>query len=103
MASSILHYKEYMQLFSGKSFKRLKHQKSTLEKELIDRMSGYILGAFGLIAGLAWNDAIKGSIEYLFPLNKDSIPAKFLYAIIMTILVVFVTLYAIRLIQRSKK
>lgn len=90
-----------MQFFAGKSFKRLKEKSSTLEREILDRVSGYILAAFGLVAGLAWNDAIKALIDYFFPLNKDSIPAKFLYASIMTVLVVIITLYIMRLIQRS--
>lgn len=46
-----------------------------------------VTSALGLVAGLAWNDAIKNFIEVLFPLAKNSLFAKFLYALIMTVIV----------------
>ncbi len=59
-----------------------------LNKELKGKTIGYISGALGLVAGLAWNDAISNMIDTLFPLSKDSIGIKFLYAVIVTIAVV---------------
>jgi hypothetical protein len=51
----------------------------------------YIATSFGLIAGLAWNDAVKALIDYLLPsTGNGSIIAKLLYALIVTILVVSV-------------
>jgi hypothetical protein len=55
-----------------------------------EEMSKYVMAGFGLVAGLAWNDAIRSFIEYAFPMNKGSIWAKFIYAFIMTALVVLV-------------
>ncbi|MBI2010717.1 MAG: hypothetical protein HYS89_00555 [Candidatus Colwellbacteria bacterium] len=52
--------------------------------------------ALGLVVGLAWNDAIKTLIEYLFPLKQNTIAAKFFYAIIITIVLVLITAYIIR-------
>ncbi|MBI4085443.1 MAG: hypothetical protein HY432_03000 [Candidatus Liptonbacteria bacterium] len=54
---------------------------------------GYIGAAFGLVAGLAWNDAIKALIEYLFPFSQTTILAKFLYAALITIVVVIILQY----------
>jgi TRAP-type C4-dicarboxylate transport system permease small subunit len=56
-------------------------------KAVQKQMVGYIATALGLIAGLAWNDAIKDLITKLFPLGSDSITAKFVYAVVLTIVV----------------
>ena len=50
----------------------------------------YIGTAFGLVAGLAWNEAITELINVLFPISKDSIYIKFLYALVLTVAVVMV-------------
>lgn len=56
----------------------------------------YIVGAMGLVAGLAWNEAIKGLIEYFFKTGHNSLPAKFIYAILITLLVAVISMYLIR-------
>ncbi|MCE9585483.1 DUF5654 family protein [Candidatus Nomurabacteria bacterium] len=66
---------------------------ASVNKDIKKQTSGYILTAFGLVVGLAWNDAIKNLIEFLFPLNQNSILAKFLYAIILTILIILAGKY----------
>ncbi len=53
-------------------------------------------GALGLVAGLAWNDAIKALIEDLFPFAKTGILAKFIYAVIITAVVVIVGNYLLK-------
>jgi len=82
------------------SFERIKQHGTVLEREFSARVSGYIIGALGLVAGLAWNDAIKALIEFIFPLRQDSISAKFLYAGIITIIIVLVTLYIVQLFNK---
>lgn len=74
-----------------------------LASEVSERTLGFILGAFGLVAGLAWNDAVKALIEHLFPVPQDTLPAKFVYAIIISLLVVMVSIYLSRLIQKNEK
>ena len=71
-----------------------------LRTEIRERTLGYMLGAFGLVAGLAWNDAIQSLIGYLFPLPENTLPAKFLYAIIISFVVVMISVYISRLLQR---
>ena len=61
--------------------------------EIKERIVGYILAAFGFVAALAWNEAVKGLIETLFPLDHGSLLAKFIYAIFVTIIVVVVSIY----------
>ena len=71
-----------------------------LRTEIRERTLGYMFAAFGLVAGLAWNDAIQSLIGYLFPLPENTLPAKFLYAIIISFVVVMISVYISRLLQR---
>ena len=64
-----------------------------LKKQIRSQTAGYMAGALGLVAGLAWNDAIKSLIDLLFPFAKTGIFAKFIYAIVITGVVVLVGMY----------
>jgi len=66
------------------------------QKEVRTRTIGYIVAAFGLVVGLAWNEAIRAAIEYVFPLTSNSLLAKFSYAAIMTLMLVLITGYLLR-------
>lgn len=57
---------------------------------------GYILAALGFVAGLAWNEAIKGLIDRVFPLGTDGLAAKFVYALVATLLVVIASAIFLR-------
>lgn len=70
---------------------------------MIERTSGYISAAFGLVAGLAWNDAVSALIEYIFPLSQNTLFAKFAYAILITILVIFATSYFLKTSENNAK
>ncbi len=76
---------------------------NNLQKEFRERISGYIIGAFGLVASLAWNDAISSLIEKFFPLGKDTVIAKFIYALVMTVILVVVAVYLVKLLKRGKE
>ena len=67
--------------------------KKSFAKSVRGQTSGYIGAAFGLVAGLAWNDAIKELIQYLFPLATDTLTAKFVYAGLITVVVVIIITY----------
>ena len=74
---------------------KLREEKKALKFAVQDRMAGSIIGAFGLIAGLAWNDAVKSLIDYIYPAGQlGGILPKFVYALIVTVLVA-VFIYAI--------
>ncbi|MCE9643861.1 DUF5654 family protein [Candidatus Parcubacteria bacterium] len=63
-----------------------------LKDELREKTLGYIITALGLVAGLAWNEAIKSFIEYVFPLGNNTLLLKFIYAIVVTVaIVIFAT------------
>ncbi len=78
-------------------------RKTKFEMELRERIIGYILTAFGLVVGLAWNEAIKSSIEYLFPVAKNTLVAKIFYAFLLTIVLVIATLYLKKLIVKEEE
>lgn len=58
---------------------------------------GYILSALGLVAGLAWNDAIRSVIEKVFPFGSaNGILVQFAYAAAITTLVIVISTRLIR-------
>lgn len=74
----------------------IKEESKIIRTEFSDKMVGFIVGALSLVAGLAWNDAIKALIEYVFPLQKDGISAKFIYAIVISLVVVMISIFLVR-------
>ncbi len=79
----------------------LPRKESEFKRMFREQTIGYIMAAFGLVAGLAWNDAVKSLIEFLFPLEKSNVTAKFTYAIIMTVILVLITVYLRRIFQEK--
>lgn len=62
-----------------------------LGKEYFKTITTMLTSAFGLVAALAWNDLIKKVIDrYISP--GSGIISQFLYAVIVTTLVVMVTI-----------
>lgn len=70
-----------------------------INKEIKGQTITYISAALGLVAGLAWNEAITALINTVFPLSKDALWVKFLYAVIVTAVVVIL----IRVLKKTLK
>ncbi|MEK7673185.1 MAG: DUF5654 family protein [Patescibacteria group bacterium] len=83
----------------GDRIQKIKEGSKKLQKELRSRTLGYILTALGLVAGLAWNDTIKAIIEEYFPTDSGSIKAQLIYAILVTVVVVIISIYLTKLIK----
>lgn len=49
-----------------------------------------IKGGTILVTALAWNTAIKGSIDAVFPMRKDTVVGYLIYAITITILTLII-------------
>lgn len=81
----------------------LKNQVNNVKKEVRTKVVGYITAGFGLVAGLAWNDAIKSFIELIFPVQKNTVLIKFLYAAIITVFLVVITFYLVKLFEGKKE
>jgi hypothetical protein len=81
---------------------KIKEEQERLGREVREKTIGYIVAALGLVTGLAWNDAIKTAIEYIFPLSSNSIFAKFFYAFLITIIIVLLSTYLVRLAGKKE-
>jgi hypothetical protein len=94
-----------MQSFQSKipnlPVKEIKAESQKIGQKIKHQMYSYVVAALGLVAGLAWNEAIKFAIDYLFPISKNTILAKFLYASLMTLVAVVFTLYLARILKEE--
>jgi len=70
---------------------KIKNEIKKINEEIKEKTLTFILGGFGLVAALAWNEAIKTLFETFFP-KESALIGKFIYAIIVTIIVVLVSL-----------
>lgn len=86
----------------SKVTKRLRTEADQLSAEARERTVGYITGALGVVAGFAWNEAIKLLIETYIPTPKSTLLAKFVYAVIITLVVAAVATYLTRLLQKKQ-
>jgi len=82
--------------------KRIKNGARDVQKEFRERVATLILGVFGLVAALAWNEAIKTFFEIVFP-QRSALIGKFVYAVVVTIIVVLLSLQLRKLLQTPEK
>ena len=70
-------------------------EKKSFRRELIEQMLSLSTAGFGLVAALAWNEAIKGFVEqYVQPyFPNTAIYYKFFYAVLVTMFAVLITYY----------
>ena len=82
--------------------KRLSKNAKELQLEIVKQMLTLATSGFGLVAALAWNEVIKASVEtYIKPYfpQGSGVISLFIYALIVTILAVLVTLNLTRIKQ----
>lgn len=79
----------------------LKNNSKRVKGEFKTRILGYVIAAFGLVAGLAWNEAVKGLIDFLYVSARDTLMAKFIYAILMTFVLVLITIVLSKILVNS--
>lgn len=77
------------------------NQQRSLRLEVVEKMSSLAAAGLGLVAALAWNDAIQTLFTLLFG-QASGIVAKFVYAVIITTIVVLVTIRLSRLANHLK-
>jgi hypothetical protein len=87
----------------NKKLGKIKKKSAEFESSMRQRTFGYITAAFGLVAGLAWNDAIKSLIEELFPLSQNTLVVKFAYAVAMSALVVLIARVLVKAIVKKEE
>ena len=68
---------------------------SEVTKLIMETILGLITTAFAFVAGLAWNDAIQKLIEQFIG-TGDALPSLFIYAVVVTVVAVIVTVLLAR-------
>jgi hypothetical protein len=63
-----------------------------LSAEVLDQFSELITTALGLVAAQAWNEAIQQLFTQLLGEAGGALAAKFFYAFIVTLIVIFATI-----------
>ena len=71
--------------------------------EVLDKFAQLITTALGLVAALAWNAAIQQLFTQLFGDAGGALAAKFFYAFLVTLVVIFATIAVSRAAERAKK
>ncbi len=78
-----------------------------MKKEMVEKFVTLVTAAFGLVAALAWNDAIKAlfvgpcSIDGAGPLCMISVSGPWGYAVLVTLLAVLVTFWIGKLSEKK--
>jgi hypothetical protein len=73
-----------------------------MKAEVMEKIAALITAAFGLVAALAWNGAIRAIFEAVFG-SADNIVALLTYAVVVTIIAVLVTIWIARSVKRAKE
>ncbi len=77
-----------------------------LKKELLKQLVALSTAGFGLVAALAWNEAIQAFVkEYIdkYISVGSGIASRFIYAFIITAFAVFVTYQLAKLIKEEEE
>ena len=74
-----------------------------VKAEVIEKLAALITAAFGLVAALAWNDAIKSLFMEGGPLYFMATWGPWAYAIFVTILAVIMTIWIARAAEKAKE
>jgi hypothetical protein len=74
-----------------------------LTAEVLDKFAQLIATALGLVAALAWNTAIQNLFTELFGDAGGKLAGQFLYAALITAIVIFATIAVSRAADRAKK
>ena len=72
-----------------------------MKTEVIEKLAALITAAFGLVAALAWNDAIQTIFKQVFGESK-TIGAMLIYAGVVTVIAVIATIWIGRIAERTK-
>ena len=71
--------------------------------EVLDKFAQLITTALGLVAALAWNTAIQTLFTKLFGEAGAALVGQFLYAVLITLVVIFATIAVSRAAERAKR
>lgn len=72
-----------------------------LKGEVIEKIAALLTVAFGLVAALAWNGAIQAIFKEIFG-DAENIMAMLIYAVVVTIIAVIVTIWIGNISEKAK-
>ncbi len=73
-----------------------------MKVEVIEKITALLTAAFGLVAALAWNDAIKGLFATGGALESLSTYGPWFYAVFVTIIAVYITIQLGKISDKAK-
>ncbi len=73
-----------------------------MREEVIEKLAALITAAFGLVAALAWNDTIKVIFQAIFG-TASSVLAMIIYAVVVTLIAVWITIRIGKVAEKAKK
>lgn len=73
-----------------------------MRPEVADKFAALITAAFGLVAALAWNGAILAIFKKAFG-TSEGIVSMLVYAVVVTLIAVFITIWVGRAAEKAKK
>ena len=82
--------------------KNMKKQAQEVKGQVLQTIATLITTAFGLIAALAWNEAIKAIILQFLPKGSD-LTGLLIYAVLITIIAVVATILIGRAIAQPEE
>jgi Flp pilus assembly pilin Flp len=88
-------------LFPSILFVAFHYRAIIMQKEVIEKVAALITAAFGLVAALAWNEAIQEIFRLVFG-DQSGVLAMIAYAVIVTIIAVVVTIWIGRVAEKSR-
>ena len=69
----------------------MSENKNPIHREVIQQVRTLMAAGFGFVAALAWNDAIQAFLKAILPHPGSGLVGKFVYASIVTVVLVAVT------------
>ena len=72
-----------------------------MKSEVIDKLAALVTAAFGLVAALAWNGAIKAIFLKVFG-ESEGIGPMLVYAVVVTLIAVIATIWIGKASQKAK-
>jgi hypothetical protein len=75
--------------------------KEPLQIQILEKMSQLMTAAFGLVAALAWNEAMKAALAVLFA-DDEGLRVLFGYAVVVTIVAVIASLWVANTTHKVK-
>lgn len=81
----------------------IKKEAERVRTQALEKMITLLTGGFGLVAALAWNDAVKKLFAELFGEERSSLIAQLGYAVAVTIIVVILSINLSRLTKKKER